>query len=47
MTTTKVNGKMAKILELNGWYYVLNSKGKLVGALLNYEEALKFKEAAE
>ena len=38
---------MAKILELNGWYYVLNSKGKLVGALLNYKEAVKFKEAAE
>ena len=45
-TTLQGANKMAKILELNGWYYVLNSKGKLVGALLNYEEALKFKAAA-
>lgn len=30
---------MAKILEVKGWYYVLDGKGKLVGALLNYQEA--------
>ena len=35
---------MAKILELNGWYYVLNSKGKLIGALLNYTEATELLE---
>jgi len=38
---------MAKILELNGWYYVVNSQGRLIGALLNYTEALEFKRAAE
>ena len=30
-----------KLIQLNGWYYVLNENKKLIGALLNYEEALE------